>query len=71
MLEKHTAGQDIVSYCTSRKLNRDHTIMAMDGADIAKVRCKNCGSTYKHLPRDPDFSAYRQHTPFFSPLSQR
>ena len=47
MLEKYTAGQDIASYCTRCKLNRDHTIMAMDGAEIAKVRCKNCGSTHK------------------------
>ena len=47
MLDKYAAGQDIASYCTRCKLNRDHTIMAMDGADIAKVRCKNCGSTHK------------------------
>ncbi len=47
MLEKYAAGQDIASYCSKCKLNRDHTIMAMDGADITKVRCKNCGSTHK------------------------
>jgi hypothetical protein len=47
MLEKYMAGQDIASYCMRCKLNRDHTIMAMDGAYIAKVRCKNCGSTHK------------------------
>jgi len=51
MLEKYTAGQDITSYCTRCKSNRDHTIMAMNVADIAKVRCKNCGSTHKF--RDP------------------
>jgi hypothetical protein len=47
MLEKYTAGKDIASYCTRCKLNRDHTIMRMDGVDIAKVRCKSCGSTHK------------------------
>jgi hypothetical protein len=47
MQEKYTAGQDIASYCSRCKLNRDHTIMAMGGADITKVRCKNCGSTHK------------------------
>jgi uncharacterized Zn finger protein len=47
MQKKYNAGQDIESYCTRCKLNRDHTIIAMDGADIIKVRCKNCGSTHK------------------------
>jgi hypothetical protein len=47
MPAKNSAGQDIDSYCGKCKLNRDHTIMTMDGETIAKVRCKTCGSMHK------------------------
>jgi|APFre7841882630_1041343.scaffolds.fasta_scaffold50699_1 hypothetical protein len=47
MLEKNSAGQNIESYCTKCKLNLDHTIMAMEGETIAKVRCKTCGGVHK------------------------
>ncbi len=46
-MEKYSAGQNIDSYCGKCKLSRDHTIMAMDGEAIAKVRCKNCGGSHK------------------------
>lgn len=48
MLEKNTAGKNIESYCTKCKLNLDHTIMAMAGETIAKVRCKTCGGAHKY-----------------------
>jgi hypothetical protein len=51
MQEKNSAGKNIESYCTKCKLNLDHTIMAMDGETIAKVRCKTCGSAHKF--KDP------------------
>ena len=51
MVEKHSAGQNIASYCTKCKLGLDHTIVAMDGEVIAKVRCSTCGSRHKF--RDP------------------
>jgi DNA-directed RNA polymerase subunit M/transcription elongation factor TFIIS len=47
MLEMNSAGKDIHSYCGKCKLNLDHTIMAMDGEVITKVRCKSCGSSHK------------------------
>jgi hypothetical protein len=47
MLEKNSAGKNIDSYCGKCKLNSDHTIMTMDGEEIAKVRCKMCGSMHK------------------------
>lgn len=47
MLEKKSAGQNIDSYCGKCKQNLDHTIMAMDGEAIAKVRCKTCGGSHK------------------------
>jgi hypothetical protein len=49
MLERNTAGKNIESYCGRCKLNLDHTIMAMDGDAIAKVRCKTCGSSHKFI----------------------
>lgn len=47
MQAKNSLGQDIDSYCGKCKLNRDHTIMTMDGETIVKVRCKTCGSMRK------------------------
>jgi CxxC motif-containing protein len=51
MLEKRAAGEQIVSACTKCKLALDHTIVAMVGETIAKVKCKTCGSIHKY--RDP------------------
>lgn len=54
MLEKHSAGDNIASYCTKCKLGLDHVIVAMDGETIAKVKCKTCGSAHKFRdPADP------------------
>ncbi|HUJ18025.1 MAG TPA: hypothetical protein VL197_08525 [Nitrospirota bacterium] len=47
MLEKNSVGKNIESYCTKCRLNLDHTIMAMSGEVIAKVRCKTCGGAHK------------------------
>jgi hypothetical protein len=51
MPEANAAGKNIESYCTKCKLNLDHTIMAMEGETVAKVRCKTCGGAHKF--RDP------------------
>jgi DNA-directed RNA polymerase subunit M/transcription elongation factor TFIIS len=51
MQEKNSAGKNIESYCTKCNLNLDHTIIAMAGETIAKVKCKTCGSAHKF--RDP------------------
>ncbi|HEY6012002.1 MAG TPA: hypothetical protein VIX18_11070 [Nitrospirota bacterium] len=51
MLEKFSAGDSVVSYCTKCKLGLDHTVVAMDGEVVAKVKCRTCGSTHKF--RDP------------------
>ncbi len=48
MLEKMTAGDNIASYCTKCKLVLDHSIIAMDGETIAKVKCRTCGSAHKY-----------------------
>ena len=51
MLEKRSAGDNVLSYCTRCKLGLDHVIVAMEGETIAKVKCKTCGSSHKF--RDP------------------
>jgi len=48
MREKHSAGKNIGSFCTKCKLNLDHTIMAMAGEEIARVRCQTCGTSHKY-----------------------
>lgn len=54
MLEKNSAGKNIDAYCTKCRINLDHTIMAMDGEAIARVRCKTCGSWHKYRsPSEP------------------
>jgi NMD protein affecting ribosome stability and mRNA decay len=47
MQEQIAAGKNIEAYCTKCRLNLDHTIMAMIGETIAKVRCKTCGGAHK------------------------
>ncbi len=47
MLEKNSAGKNIESYCGKCRLSLDHTVIAMDGDEIVKVRCKTCGSSHK------------------------
>lgn len=51
MLDTYAAGDLIVSQCTKCKLSLDHTIVAVEGAVIAKVKCSTCGSTHKY--KDP------------------
>lgn len=54
MQEKYRAGENIESYCTKCKLSLDHTVVAMDGEQVVKVKCRTCGSTHKFRnPADP------------------
>ncbi len=54
MQETYSAGDNISSRCTKCKLNLDHTIVAMEGELVAKVKCRTCGSTHKFRnPADP------------------
>ncbi len=49
MQEQYQAGDNIASRCTRCKLVLDHTIVAMDGEQVVKVKCRTCGSTHKFL----------------------
>jgi hypothetical protein len=54
MQEKYSAGDNIASWCTKCKINLDHTIVAMDGEQVIKVKCRTCGSSHKFRnPADP------------------
>ncbi len=48
MLHKYSAGENLASHCTKCKLVLDHTIVAMDGETIVKVKCKTCGRSHKY-----------------------
>lgn len=48
MMQQNAAGKNIESWCGKCKLNLDHTIMAMDGETVAKVRCRTCGASHKY-----------------------
>jgi hypothetical protein len=47
MQERYTAGDNVASWCTKCKQGLDHTIVAMEGDTIVKVKCRTCGSTHK------------------------
>jgi hypothetical protein len=51
MLEKRSAGDNVASYCMKCKLALDHTVVAMEGTAVVKVKCRTCGSSHKF--RDP------------------
>ena len=43
-------GDHIMTQCSQCQLRRDHTIVAMDGARIATVTCRTCGSLATFTP---------------------
>ena len=47
--DSNEVGGEIVSLCTKCKLALDHTIAAMVGEKVAKVRCKTCGSAHRYI----------------------
>lgn len=48
MKKKPMAGGYIDSYCTRCKLNLEHTIIAMIGEKVARVKCETCGSEHNY-----------------------
>lgn len=54
MQGRYSAGDNVASYCTKCRLVLDHTVVAMDGERIAKVKCRTCGSVHRFRnPGDP------------------
>ncbi len=44
------AGGEIESTCTKCKAVYNHTIIAMVGGRVARVKCNTCGSEHNHRP---------------------
>lgn len=42
----YRTGGDVDAYCTRCKLDLSHTILAMVGSSIARVRCNTCGGDH-------------------------
>lgn len=42
----HKVGGEVDAFCTRCKLNLAHTILAMVGSKIARVRCNTCGGDH-------------------------
>lgn len=43
-------GDDVDSWCTRCKMNLNHRIIAIVGADIKRVECLTCGSHHNYRP---------------------
>ena len=41
-MAKTAVAQEVLSYCTSCKIDLAHTIVSMKGDQVAKVECKTC-----------------------------
>ena len=46
----YTAGDEVDSKCTKCKLILAHTIVAMVGDQIARVKCNTCGGEHAYRP---------------------
>ena len=51
MKTKPTAGEHTVCYCTKCKMDLSHTIVAMIGDKIVRVKCRTCGSEHNYRDR--------------------
>jgi hypothetical protein len=45
---KFETGKEILSYCTSCKMDLNHFIVAMKGDQVVKVECKTCKKTHNY-----------------------
>lgn len=48
MLKKPTTGGYVAAYCTRCRLDLGHTIVAMVGEIIVRVKCRTCGSEHNY-----------------------
>ncbi|QRO02259.1 hypothetical protein JRI60_26200 [Archangium violaceum] len=56
MATNHKVGGEVDAFCTRCKLTLAHTILAMVGTKIARVRCNTCGGdhAYRSAPGTTD-----------------
>ncbi|HLG14498.1 MAG TPA: hypothetical protein VJH03_08360 [Blastocatellia bacterium] len=53
LYKKARVGKEISAYCGKCKLERTHTIAAMDGEAVRKVTCTTCGSNHNYKAKAP------------------
>jgi len=63
----HKVGKDVDAYCTSCRMELAHTILAMVGARIARVRCNTCQKDHAFRKNAPGTPAARPEKPAASP----
>jgi hypothetical protein len=63
MDDRIVTGGDIDSYCTKCRLNLGHTVVAMVGGAVVKVKCKTCGSIHKFRDMTPQARTLRRKEP--------
>jgi len=51
MENKPAAGEHTACYCTKCKMDLGHTIVAMVGDKIIRVKCRTCGSEHNYRDR--------------------
>lgn len=65
------AGTEIESTCTKCKAVFNHTIIAMVGGRVARVKCNTCGSEHNHRPeKTPGETAGRKSPAKTAPVSR-
>lgn len=50
MERRLSAGDTVDSQCTRCKALLNHTIVAMVGSEVVRVKCNTCGSEHNHRP---------------------
>ena len=43
-------GDDIDDYCSRCKRNTDHSVLAMVGEEVKKIRCRTCNHEHNYRP---------------------
>ena len=46
-------GMDVDAYCTKCKMVLAHTVVAMDGVKLKRVKCKTCGGEHNYRAEKP------------------
>lgn len=63
MTKKPSAGGRIDGYCTKCKLNLTHTVIAMVGGKVARVKCNTCGSEHNYKERTEKMATEKKSAP--------
>ncbi len=52
-MTKITAGSEVEAYCTKCKLVLAHTVVALQGTKLRRVRCNTCSGEHNYRPNKP------------------